>query len=201
MTSSNPAASRDAALTWALKLRQMVKALYCLTASVGAGPIVSKRCGHRLCELSLSREDLGVRLEFRALDGGFEDEDDSVYCLIFGVKGKDADGVEHYLNFQRGFEDEDPAEDAGVHCEFDDQINGAYNCVSRCRLTRTALEVELSRPIDWQKKFTSVSVDVSALDDATWAAMRGALPRIFRGTDGVLEVAEPGVAPNRRPSI
>ena len=84
-----------------------------------------------------------------------------------------------------------------MHCEFDDQINGAYNCVSRCRLTRTALEVDLSRPIDWRKYYTGVSVDVSGLDGATLEAMRRGLSRIFRGTEGLLEIAEPKATPDR----
>ena len=76
-----------------------------------------------------------MRLEFSAVEGGFEDED----VLICGVCGKDAAGTEHYLYFQRGLEDEDPSEDWGVHCEFDDQINGEYNRVQRCRMMRAAL--------------------------------------------------------------
>src|SRR5262249_28620504 len=122
-------------------------------------------------------------------EGGFEDEDDPTYCLICGVSGRDQAGVEHYSNFQRSFEGEDPAEDWGVHCEFDDQVNGAYNCVQRCRLTRAVLQVDLAHPIDWQKKFTGVSVDLSALDEPSFAAMRDGLPRIFRDAEGVLEFA------------
>lgn len=133
-----------------------------------------------------------MRLEFNASAGGFEDEDDPTHCLMCGVAGKDSAGVEHYLNFQRGFENEDPSEDWGVHCEFDSQMNGAYNCVSRCRLTRLRLDVDLTHPIDWQKKYTGVSVDLSALDDVTVAAMREGLPRIFRGTHGILEICKPG---------
>ncbi|HEY7428406.1 MAG TPA: Imm10 family immunity protein [Gemmataceae bacterium] len=128
-------------------------------------------------------------LEFRAREGGFEGGGDSIDCLICGVSGQDSAGVEHYLNFQRGFENGDLADDWGVHCEFDDQINGDYNCVRRCRLTRTVLEVELSHPIDWQKKYTGVSVDISELDETTFDAMRDGLPRIFRGSTGILELA------------
>jgi Immunity protein 10 len=130
-----------------------------------------------------------MRLEFKAVEGGFDGEDGPHYCLMCGVSGRDAVGLEHYLNFQRGFDHEDPSEDWGVHFEFDDQINGAYNCVGRCRLTRAALEVDLSQPIDWQKKYTGVSADISELDDATVAEIRAGLPRIFRGTDKILQLA------------
>jgi len=81
-----------------------------------------------------------MRLEFWASEGVFGDErDPTAPCLICGLSGTDSSGTEHYLNFQRGFEDEDPTEDWGVHCEFDDQGNGDYNCVRLCRLTRLTL--------------------------------------------------------------
>lgn len=130
-----------------------------------------------------------MRLEFQAVDGGFGDDRDETYCLICGFSGPDADGVEHYLNFTRGFENEDPSDDWGIHCEFDDQINGTYNCIERCWLTRTMLEVNLSRPIDWQKKYTGICVDISGLDEPAFAAIRDALPRLFRGTTAVLDCA------------
>jgi hypothetical protein len=130
-----------------------------------------------------------MRLEFQAVEGAFLDEDDLAYCLVCGVSGQDAAGAKHYLNFQRTFEHEDPSEDWGVHCEFGDQINGAYNCIRRCRLTRAALEVDLTGPIDWEKKYTGVSVNVARLDEPTFAAIRDGLPRIFRGTAGILELA------------
>ncbi|MHC5540360.1 hypothetical protein ACYOEI_19235 [Singulisphaera rosea] len=130
-----------------------------------------------------------MRLEFKAAEGGFEDEDDSVYCLICAVSGYDVTGVEHYLILQRGFEDEDPSEDSGGLCEFDDQINGAYDCVARCRLTRDVLKVELTHTIDWEKTYTSVRADLCNLDDATVAAIRAGLPRVFRGADTTLDLA------------
>jgi hypothetical protein len=129
-----------------------------------------------------------MRLEFTALKAGFDDEEGAHFCLKCGVSGRDADGVDHYLSFQRGFDDEDPSEDWGVHFEFDDQINGAYNCTSRCRLTRTVVEVDLARPIDWQKKYTRVSADLTQLDDSTVAKIRAGLTRIFRGTEKILEL-------------
>jgi hypothetical protein len=148
-------------------------------------------CAHNIVRMQHGAvgDRLVMRLEFRAVEGGFEgDKDGLSYCLICGVSGQDTAGEEHYLNFQRGFEDEDPSEDWGVHCEFDDQINGAYNCVRRCRLTRTSLEVDLGRAIDWQKKYMGLVVDISALEETVIEAMRAGLPRIFRGTEGILEL-------------
>ena len=128
-----------------------------------------------------------MRLEFQADEGGFYTPDDPMtFCLICGVEGRDADGVEHGLTIQRGTEDEAPAEDWGVHFCFDDQSNGDYNCIQKCRVTRSSIEVHLTHPID---QIHSVFADISGLSEEAFAAIRNGMPRIFRGTDGILEVA------------
>jgi hypothetical protein len=130
-----------------------------------------------------------MRLEFHAVEGGFWGKDDPMsFCLSCVVAGRDPAGAEHWMDFQRGYEDEDPAEDTGVYFGFDDQINGAYNCVQKCRLSRASIEVELTRPIDRRKMYTGVVVDISGLDDASFEAIRAGLPRIFRDTEQTLEV-------------
>ena len=128
-----------------------------------------------------------MRLVFRATEGGF-DAAETMYCLVCGVSGLDASDKKHYVILQRGVESEDPSEDWGVHFEFDDQSSGAYNCVRCCRMSREALEVELMRPIDRRKQINGVSVDLSGLDEESYDAIRVGLPRIFRGTAGVLEI-------------
>jgi hypothetical protein len=129
-----------------------------------------------------------MRLEFRAEEGGFEDVGSEAHCLICGFYGHDSDGAEHYMHLTRGFEGEDPSEDWGVHCEFDGQHNGDYNCIRRCQLTRTTLAVDLSQQIDWQKKYTGICVDISGLDEEPFAAILAGLPRIFHGTKGILRL-------------
>jgi hypothetical protein len=127
-------------------------------------------------------------LEFQALEGGFE-AGDTLDCLTCGVSGQDSTGATHYMHLARDLEEQNPSEDWGVYFEIDDQANAGYNCVRGCRLTRTTLEIALTHPVDWQKKYTGVRVDISGFDDATHAGMREGLPRIFRATTGVLEVA------------
>lgn len=131
-----------------------------------------------------------MQLEFRADDGGFFTPDDPMtFCLLCAVSGKDTDGAEHHITIQRIAEDEDPSEDNGIHFCFDDQINGAYNCVQKFYLTRLCIDVQLLRPIDWQEKIHRVLIDVSNLADEAFDSIRRGLPRIFRGTDGILDIA------------
>ena len=131
-----------------------------------------------------------MRLEFLADKGGFYTPDDPmIFCLLCAIGGINADGLEHHMTLQRGTEDEDPDEDWGIHFCFDDQINGAYNCIHRCRLTRSLIEVVLLNPIDPKEKITTVAANIANLDDPTFMAIRNGLPRIFRAHEEILEIA------------
>ena len=129
-----------------------------------------------------------MRIRFRATEGFFANED----AITCGVAGPDADGVEHALSFDRASEAvamDDPEDDWGVHTEFDDQINGAYGCVGRCRLVREALAVDLLGPLG--RRLVGVEgfdVDL-AIDEEAYAVVRSGLIRIFRAMPGVLVLA------------
>src|SRR5262249_5031163 len=80
----------------------------------------------------------------RATAAKFDADPDSLVC---GVDGRDTNGVEHALSFDRLSEAaaaEDPTDDWGVHTQFDDQSNGGYGRVGQCRLSRKSLSVDLS---------------------------------------------------------
>ena len=126
-----------------------------------------------------------MRIAFRATEGGFVADE---YALFCGLTGIDADGAEHYLNFQRSPEGTAADEDWGVYIEYDDQINGDYGHVRKCRLSRDLLSVDLSQQLG-----TLVGVDgfdiVMAVDDMSYEQVRTGLPRIFRDDSGLLLTA------------
>jgi hypothetical protein len=126
-----------------------------------------------------------MRIEFHASEAGFEADE---YVLNGWVSGAGADGESHFLNLSHGPEDEDPHEDWGIHLEFDDQINGCYGCVRRCRLSRDRLSVDLSRQLG---RLTGVEgFDVAlAIDEPSFERLRSGWPRIFRAMPDVLEIA------------
>jgi hypothetical protein len=131
-----------------------------------------------------------MRVRFHATDAGFDADE---YSIICGVDGRDADGVEHALSFDRLSEEaevEDPADDWGVHTQFDDQSNGGYGCVGRCRLSRTSLSVDLARQLGRLAGIEGFDVEL-AIDDEMYEQVRIGLSRIFRGMPGVLVIAEP----------
>lgn len=126
-----------------------------------------------------------MRIEFRAAEGGFEEDE---YVLICGVSGNDADGIRHSFHFQRGPEDEPPEEDWGVYAEFDDQGYGGYRRIQRCRLTRDRLSVDLSGPLGHLTGVEGFDVSLAAIDDPSYEQLRAELPRIFRGMPDTLEI-------------
>lgn len=132
-----------------------------------------------------------MRICFNARSGGYWDDD---YALVCGVDGVSNDGTEHVLLFNRVNEtisQEDPDEDWGVHTEFDDQNNGAYDAVRKCDLTRTALTVELSRQLGKLKNVEGFDV-LLGISDEDYEQLKIGLDRVFRGMSGVLNIKSGG---------
>jgi hypothetical protein len=131
-----------------------------------------------------------MRIEFRAIDAGFDADE---YSIICGVNGQDALGVEHALSFDRLSEEaaaQDPEDDWGVHTEFDDQSNGEYGCVRQCRLSRTALAVDLQSQLGRLANVEGFDVEL-AISSELFEMIRIGLTRIFRDMPGVLVVGNP----------
>jgi hypothetical protein len=122
-----------------------------------------------------------MRIAFRATEAGFEADE---YALVCGLAGVDADGAEHYLNFQRLPEGAAANEDWGVHIEYDDPINGEYGRVCKCRLSRDELSVDLSQQLGSLVGTDGFDI-VLAIDDTSFEQIRTGLPRIFREEPGV----------------
>jgi hypothetical protein len=111
-------------------------------------------------------------LSFTANEVGvFDDE----YTLIASLGVTDP---VRYVTFQRSVEGGD--DDWGIHFEFNDQINGKYECIKSCSLTRDRLLVELTEPIDTKKEIQSVDVSMEVSEDDL-EAFTEMLRRIFRG--------------------
>lgn len=126
-----------------------------------------------------------MRVRFRAIDGGFDADE---YALICGVRGRGSDGAEHSLILSRSSEPaaaEDPGDDWGVYMEFDDQINGGYDRVSQCRLSRTTLSVDLSGQLGRLIGVEGFDVGLS-LGDELYEQLHAGLSRIFRDLPGML---------------
>ena len=126
-----------------------------------------------------------MRKKFRATEAGFEADK---YCLLAAVMGCDESGEEHGLDLQRGPEDEDPIEDSGIYLGFDDQINGGYNHVGHCWLSRTSLSIDLAKPLRTMKEIEGFDIALD-VEESSFTQLRDGLPRIFRGHEQLLSIS------------
>lgn len=120
-------------------------------------------------------------LTFIATEAGVDEDQ---YALVASVATGDP---ELDATFQR--DPKDGADDWGIHFGFNDQINGAYECIRHCTLSRRRLHVELIRPIDPQKRIMDVNVELQIPDDA-FDAFAMMLRRIFRQRESLLTIAD-----------
>ena len=118
-----------------------------------------------------------MQIEFRATTGAFVANENALVC---GVKGEG-----QYLTFQRDLVDSD--DDWGVYLEYGDQANGAYERIAKCRLSREHLQVDLSAELGSLSGVDRFDV-MLAIDDASFAAVRMGLRKVFRGKPGILEM-------------
>jgi hypothetical protein len=104
--------------------------------------------------------------------------DTATYDVIDGAHiaglaiGNGADG---YLMLQRSGED-DP-DDWGVYIELNDQADSGYGLVENCRVSRQAVEIDLTQPLAGT---TTIHVHLVVKDDAYMRFVEG-LKAIFRG--------------------
>ncbi|MEM9414406.1 MAG: hypothetical protein AAGA29_02870 [Planctomycetota bacterium] len=95
-----------------------------------------------------------------------------------------------YIMFQRHPEDGD--DDDGIYFEFNDQINGAYQCVRACEVARHQIKIELGEPIDWQKQYSSVIVRLEVCEQQ-YRKFIDILSKIFRREEDSLHLADDAV--------
>lgn len=120
-----------------------------------------------------------MRLSFTADEAGFEADE---YALVCGVAGGG-----HYLTFQR--DAEGSSEDWGIHLEYDDQINGDYDCIAACRIGAKSLSIDLVRQLGKLASVTGFDV-VLQLTPQRFAALHQGLRSVFRGRLQVLQFLE-----------
>lgn len=94
-----------------------------------------------------------MELRFNATEIGCFEEDGALVC---GASNASSDDPYHYITIQgcpdRGDED-------GIHFEIDDQINGDYNLLASCSISRSQFTVDLLHDVPWHPGLRRVVVD------------------------------------------
>ncbi len=118
-------------------------------------------------------------LTFSATVSGTEQDE---YSLTAGVY-QPSSGL--YVNFQRcatGI-----ADDEGVYFEYNDQMNGQYNCISSVRVERNFVSVKLNQSASAKTRISEVEVNLN-INDSEYSEFVAALKTIFRNTGGLLRI-------------
>ncbi|MBU6955025.1 hypothetical protein [Hahella sp. HN01] len=94
--------------------------------------------------------------------------------LIVGVEGCD-DG---YILWQRGLTEDTGSED-GIYFEFDDQINGDFNCIKKCVVGNDGIRVAMT---DGKSMHFYFKEGFNRFEE-----LKSGLLQIYQGSEDILE--------------
>ena len=115
-----------------------------------------------------------MELRFNATEVGcFEDEG----ALVCGASNSKDDAPYHYITIQGS---SDPDDEDGIHFEIDDQINGNYNLLASCAVSRRQIMIDLLHDVPWHPGLTCVVVDCESAKSEQFDGLVAGLRRIFR---------------------
>ena len=90
---------------------------------------------------------------------------------ICGVRGAN----DQHVLFQRGEADASASE---IHFEYAEQVNGGYDLIRECHLSRHRLTIELSKPIQALPGVTGIDVSLE-VNESAFRMLRSGLESIF----------------------
>ena len=127
-----------------------------------------------------------MTLQFKATEIGCEDDG---FALVCGASNSKANEPYHYITIQ-GCSDPDDEDDDGIHFEIDDQINGGYDLLRACQVSRSQIFVDLHHDVPWHSGLERVVIDCAAASAAEFDSLVAGLRRLFRDrpTDLILEL-------------
>lgn len=123
-----------------------------------------------------------MRIEFTATQAGSKAEAEALVVRVATANGGE------YLTFQRSPQQSGEDEDWGIHIEYADESNGDYEVIAACRVSRAALQVDLSKQLGNLKDVAGFNV-VLDIPAELYAALVAGLRGIFRGKEQILEIS------------
>jgi hypothetical protein len=117
-----------------------------------------------------------MELRFNATEVGCVEDEGALVCGASNAKSEDPF---HYITIQ-GYADPGDEDDDGIYFEIDDQINGDYNLLASCSISRGQLTVELLRDVPWHPELRRVVVGCDTAPAEELTALVAGLRRLFR---------------------
>lgn len=133
-----------------------------------------------------------MELRFNATEIGCREEEGALVC---GASNSKSDEPYHYIIIQ-GCSDPNDEDDDGIHFEIDDQINGNYNLLASCFISRSQIAVDLLHDVPWHPGLRRVVVGCHTASVDQFDALVAGLRRLFRDRPSDLHIAlnDPTVA-------
>jgi len=117
-----------------------------------------------------------MELRFNATEIGCTEEEGALVC---GASNSKSDEPYHYITIQ-GCSDPDDEDDDGIHFEIDDQINGNYNLLASCAVSRSQITVDLLHDVPWHPGVRRIVVGCGSAPGEQFDAFIAGLRRLFR---------------------
>ena len=117
-----------------------------------------------------------MELRFNATEIGCVEKDDALVC---GASNSKSDESYHYMTIQGWADPDYPDDEHRPHFEIDDQINGNYDLLVACSVSRSHLTVELSHGVSWYPDLRRVVVAIRSATDAEFDSLVSGIRRVF----------------------
>lgn len=127
-----------------------------------------------------------MELRFSATEIGCVEQDGVLVC---GASNSKTDAGYHYFTIQAWADLEMEEEDGdGLYFEVDDQINGGYDLLSSCEVTREHITIHLLHDVPWHPGLARIVVDCKSCPDKQHHSLVTGLRLAFRDRPSDLQI-------------
>lgn len=117
-----------------------------------------------------------MELRFEATEIGCVEQD---CVLVCGASNSKSDEFYHYITIQGWADPDHPDDEHRPHFEIDDQINGNYDLLDSCFVSRSHLTVELSHGVSSYPDLRRVVIGIRSATDAEFESLVSGFQRVF----------------------
>jgi len=118
-----------------------------------------------------------MELRFNATEIGCVEENDVLVCGASNSKSEDPD---HYVTFQQWADPDYEDDDKRIHFQIDDQINGNYDLLASCSVSRSEISILLLRDVPWHPGLERIVISCDACPQEQFNSLVAGLRRVFR---------------------
>lgn len=126
-----------------------------------------------------------MELRFNATDVVCVEENDVRIC---GASNSKSDEPCHYIMFQQWVDPDFPDDEQRPHFEIDDQINGEYDLLGACSISRDELTVQVLHGVPWYPDLQKIVVGIGNVTTAEFDSFVAGMKCIYRDRSSDLQI-------------